>query len=300
MIHLCAYVTVCHVSSKGRDVIQSDLSSHHRSLVNSLPPNIAITTVLLTYTTKSNLGYDKHNSGIMTVASSNGTAPNGSNGFNGHQVKPKTTNNSIVRLNPTFTPSTKPESAAVQSTITSLSLSEHIEGGYFVLSDLSPQAMPSPYPSYPLSPRTMAITSAFHDNSVSPTRLFSTTIFYYLSPNRPMGSFHKNRSRIIHTLHRGRGRYVLIHEDGRVETYIVGKDVSKGEKLSWVVEGGAYKASYLLEDEEGKGESEGLLISETVVPGFDYADHEFLEETKLRELVSEEQADALSWLVREH
>jgi hypothetical protein len=36
------------------------------------------------------------------------------------------------------------------------------------------------------------------------------------------------------------------------------------------------------------------------VPGFDYADHEFLEEKKLRELVSEAQADALKWLVKDH
>ncbi|KAK0384990.1 hypothetical protein NLU13_7468 [Sarocladium strictum] len=226
---------------------------------------------------------------------------NGTNGANGHQVKGKTVANThIIRPKPTFTPSTGPESAAVQSTINSLSLSEHIEGGYFVLTDLSPTSLPSPYPPYPLSPRTMAITSAFHNNTVSPTRLLSTTIFYYLTPNRPMGSFHKNRSRIIHTLHRGRGQYVLIHEDGRVETFVVGKNIEQGEKLSWVVEGGAYKASFLLEDEQGKGSSEGLLISETVVPGFDYADHEFLEESKLRRLVPDSQADALRWLVREH
>lgn len=205
----------------------------------------------------------------------------------------------VVRLHPTFTPSTDSESSQVQSIIKTLSLSEHIEGGYFAVTDISPESMSSPYPSSALSERTMAITSDFHNGTVSSTRLYSTTIFYYLTPNRPMGSFHKNRSRIIHTLHRGRGRYVLVHDDGRIETFIVGHNISDGEKLQWVVEGGAYKASFLLEDKEGTTESDGLLISETVVPGFDYADHEFLGEKKLKELVSEDQANALKWLVRE-
>lgn len=81
----------------------------------------------------------------------------------------------------------------------------------------------------------------------------------------------------MHTLHRGRGRYVIIHagekgengeggEKGRVETFVVGQDIHHGEKLQWIVEGDRYKASFLLPDEdedEGRPESEGgLLISE--------------------------------------
>ena len=61
---------------------------------------------------------------------------------------------------------------------------------------------------------------------------------------------------------------MLIHadEDGRkkrIESFVVGKNVSKGERSVWIVEGGKYKASYLL---PVQGESEGgvdrLLISE--------------------------------------
>lgn len=49
----------------------------------------------------------------------------------------------------------------------------------------------------------------------------------------------------------------------RVEVFTVGKDVAKGEKLQWIVDGGKFKASYLLpDDEEGGKTSEGLLISE--------------------------------------
>ena len=65
---------------------------------------------------------------------------------------------------------------------------------------------------------------------------------------------------------------MLIHADevagqqgvkARVDTFVVGQDVAKGERLQWIVEGGKYKATFLLEDEDGGGKSgEGLLISE--------------------------------------
>jgi predicted cupin superfamily sugar epimerase len=71
--------------------------------------------------------------------------------------------------------------------------------------------------------------------------------------------------RQVHTVIQGRGRYILIHADEdeskkRVETFVVGKDVEMGEKSVWVVEGGKFKASYLLEPQER--EEERLLISE--------------------------------------
>lgn len=73
----------------------------------------------------------------------------------------------------------------------------------------------------------------------------------------------------MHTLHSGRGRYVIIHEDereegekARVETFVVGQDIHGGERVQWLVEGGKYKASFLLPDGQGRPESEGLLISE--------------------------------------
>lgn len=83
----------------------------------------------------------------------------------------------------------------------------------------------------------------------------------------------------------------------RVESFIVGHDVAKGERLQWIVEGGKYKASFLLPDVEGGETSEGLLISETVVPGFEFCDHDFLSEEGLRELLGEKDAQALTWLL---
>ena len=79
---------------------------------------------------------------------------------------------------------------------------------------------------------------------------------------------------------------------------MVGPDVLKGERVQWIVDGGKYKCSFLLPDQEGGSSSEGLLISETVVPGFEFEDHDFMDEERLRALVSREQAEEMAWMVR--
>ncbi|UKZ73004.1 hypothetical protein TrVFT333_000643 [Trichoderma virens FT-333] len=206
-----------------------------------------------------------------------------------------TTLSSIV---PSFTPSESPESAAVKSIIGSLSLIEHVEGGYFAVTDADSTKIPSPYPATPLSQRTIDLVNGLPADFDYAFRQLSTTIFYYLTPNRPLGSFHRNRSRIIHSLHRGRGRYVLIHPDGRIESFIVGPNIERGEKLQWVVEGGVWKASFLLPDSDDQSGSDGLLISETVVPGFEYADHEFLSNERLVEILPESKVNVVKWLVK--
>lgn len=95
-------------------------------------------------------------------------------------------------------------------------------------------------------------------SSAKSTRNASTTIHYLLTPATNLGGFHRNRARTVHTLHKGRGRYVIIHADevagkefpggygeenasekerwtgkARVETFIVGQNVLAGEKLQW-------------------------------------------------------------------
>jgi len=119
----------------------------------------------------------------------------------------------------------------------------------------------------------------------------------------PQGYFHRNLGRTVHTLHSGRGRYVILHpqpgKKARIETFIVGHDIEKGEVLQWIVEGGKFKASFLLPDTEGVNTSDGLLISETVVPGFEFTDHDFMTPQILTEWVTKEQADELSWLVKQ-
>jgi hypothetical protein len=84
----------------------------------------------------------------------------------------------------------------------------------------------------------------------------------------------------------------------RVETFVVGPNVAKGERLQWIVEGGTYKGSFLLPDEEGGETSDGLLISETVVPGFEWDDHDYMKPERLDALVTEEQRRELEWMLR--
>ncbi|KAI8220857.1 hypothetical protein K4K54_008242 [Colletotrichum sp. SAR 10_86] len=100
----------------------------------------------------------------------------------------------------------------------------------------------------------------------------------------------------MHSLHSGRGRYVLIHADGIIESFVVGKNIAAGERLQWVVGRGDYKASFILPDGDGEKEaSEGLLITEVAVPGFEFCDHDFLTKDKLLSLVGEEKAMQLEW-----
>lgn len=148
-------------------------------------------------------------------------------------------------------PMEKP-TAKLQAIIDSLQLSKHPEGGYYKETDRSP------------------FTTKNKDGKI---RNYSTLIYYLLTPDGPRGRFHYNENRIVHTLHRGRGQYVLIYPDGHVHSFKVGYDVSQGEVSQWVVPGGVYKASFVLENDEL---DDGLLISEVVVPGFDFEDHHFM------------------------
>lgn len=169
-------------------------------------------------------------------------------------------------LCPSFTPTpSMAESPNVQALIDKLSLQEHPEGGYYIETDRDPLRVPNPFPSGN-SHTSQDSAEADHRDS---TRSASTSIYYLLTPASPKGVFHMNKGRTIHTLHKGRGRYVIIHLDktgdgmkSRVETFVVGHDIHRGERLQWLVEGGKYKASFLLPDTRGGSESEGLLISE--------------------------------------
>lgn len=85
----------------------------------------------------------------------------------------------------------------------------------------------------------------------------------------------------------------------RVEVFTVGQNVLAGEKLQWIVEGGKYKTSFLLPDtEDGSESEEGLLISETVVPGFEFSDHDFMKMGRFEALIAEERKEDMRWMVR--
>ncbi|KUJ11273.1 DUF985 domain protein [Mollisia scopiformis] len=195
------------------------------------------------------------------------------------------------------------DSAKIEKLIQSLQLLKHPEGGWFAETDRDPLRIPNPFLSKEQQQHAaVQYTAAAAGDDT--TRSAMTTIFYLLTPNSPKGRFHRNKGRTVHTLHKGRGRYVLIRTDeakpgekARIETFVVGHNVEKGERLQWIVEGDIYKASYLLPDDDGSTESEsGLLISETVVPGFEFSDHNFMPANVLPELVSAKQAVELQWL----
>lgn len=218
-------------------------------------------------------------------------------------------------ISPFFTPTSSTlETPSTLDLITKLALEKHPEGGYFRETDRDPLRVPNPFRS--------------NSNDDDSTRSASTTIYYLLTPASPTGHFHRNKGRTVHTLHGGRGRYVIIHADekeeggkARIETFVVGQDLHDGEKVQWVVQGGKYKASFLLPDAEGRLESEGLLISEvfnfpdtaeplyclqlltilsqTVVPGFEFSDHDFMLPETLPDLISDQQADELRWLLHQ-
>ncbi|KAK5124863.1 hypothetical protein LTR85_001053 [Meristemomyces frigidus] len=218
---------------------------------------------------------------------------------------------SISPLKPTFdSDGSHKESDHLKAVIAKLGLQSHVEGGYFVETDRDSLRIPNPFPE--------GIKSS------EDTRSASTTIHYLLTPRSPLGAFHRNKGRTVHTLHRGRGRYILIHADevasascpggyggaedmseserwtgkARVETFIVGQDVLNGERIQWIVDGGKYKCSFLLPDEEVGKESEGLLISETVVPGFEFADHDFMRVERMEALVTGKQKEEMGWMLR--
>lgn len=140
------------------------------------------------------------------------------------------------------------ESPANNGLITALNLNAYPEGGYLCPVDppLNSSTSPSNLPNVPIATE-------------------STTALYFLTPHRPVGVLHSNKSRIVHCLHSGRARYVTIDpkdkdERGwaRVRTFDVGKDVNNGEKLWWIVEGGVWKGTIF----DAAGDENHMLISE--------------------------------------
>lgn len=187
-------------------------------------------------------------------------------------------------------PSSEPPTV-LRQIIDDWGLIQHQEGGYFKETDRSPFMMT-------VSDENSAIGQDVEGSSAGPTtvsRNYSTLIYYLLTPDRPVGKLHKNKNRITHILQRGKGQYVLIYPDGRVKSFKVGFDYKNGEVSQWVVPGDVYKASFLAPNEEF---SNGLLISEVVVPGFDFKDHNFMSgRQELVELVGDETAEKLEFLL---
>lgn len=109
------------------------------------------------------------------------------------------------------------------------------------------------------------------------TRPLATSIHYLLDRDEPIGRLHRNRSGILHFLqHGGPVEYLVVAPAGVLERTVLG--FGAAEALSLHVPGGCWKASRLLDP------ARHALVSEVVAPGFDFADHRFIDRaTVLRE-----------------
>ncbi len=130
--------------------------------------------------------------------------------------------------------------------IATLSLVEHVEGGYFSESYRATEAMATP--------------------RVGSERSVMTSIYYLLTDDRPIDHLHKNQSDIVHYFQAGSPiTYILVDLDGRLHRVKLGLDIAQGEVLQLIVPGGYWKAAVLETGEYG-------LLGEAVAPGFDYRD----------------------------
>lgn len=96
----------------------------------------------------------------------------------------------------------------------------------------------------------------------------------------------------MHVLHQGRAEYVLIYPPNHptyssprptVKRIVMGPDTTAGEVRQLYVESGVWKKSSLLKEdleEVAKGQVDkevvGCLITEVVIPGFEWADHKWM------------------------
>ncbi|MCB1616391.1 MAG: cupin domain-containing protein, partial [Pseudomonadales bacterium] len=141
--------------------------------------------------------------------------------------------------------------------LVSLGLEAHEEGGYFR--------------------RTYTSQTAVHEGV---SKVMMSSIFYMLTRDSPIGFLHKNRSDIMHYFHAGSSLdYYLIDSDGELSQVRLGADLDKGEVLQLLVKGGSWKASRLPEG------GEYGLISEAVVPGFDYSDRLLIDPENANRLI---------------
>lgn len=121
-----------------------------------------------------------------------------------------------------------------------------------------------------------------------------TTIYYLIAPE--LGGknyFNRNKSDITHYFHDGwPAKYIYITPEGKVEEFILGKNILKGHVLQRRVPGGCLKAAKILLDENEEyamfpGEVPFTLISEQMSPGFDYRDRYVPVASEIRSMYPE-------------
>ncbi|KAF9004667.1 RmlC-like cupin domain-containing protein [Cyathus striatus] len=158
--------------------------------------------------------------------------------------------------------------------IRDLKLEAHPEGGYFIETDKRKEHVYSP----------------FAEGNAN--RSLATSIYYLLTYDNPKGYIHMNKSVTYHVLHQGRAEYTLITPGNppKVEKKIMGTNTAAGETRQLLVDTGIWKMSQLLQEDFTKAQTDAerdsinCLITEVVVPGFEWEDHKYLSKEALEDL----------------
>ncbi|PRP80598.1 hypothetical protein PROFUN_12360 [Planoprotostelium fungivorum] len=178
-------------------------------------------------------------------------------------------------------------------------LEPHPENGFFSLTWIASEEVSSPL-------------------AEDKRRKIGSSIYYLLSlePNSSIGVLHLNKSHTMHLHHCGRTKYTLISalpplgqglRSSRggplIKRAVMGEDTSKGEVRQLMVEGGWWKVSEIPKEDreavrEGRadGERVGALISEVVMPAFDWEDHTFMTQEQLVQLFHDQPAEKNEYL----
>ncbi len=152
---------------------------------------------------------------------------------------------------------------------TELGLEPHPEGGYFRRIHTA---------------ATTLITEQGRRHSAS-------AIHYLLTAEQPQGRFHRVRSTILHFVQSGGPvQYACIDTQGQLTETVLG--YAAGQALFLEVPASTWKCSRLLPG------ATHALVSEVVLPGFDWADHEYLEPSMLPSALLQ-QLQGAGWLPSE-
>lgn len=105
-------------------------------------------------------------------------------------------------------------------------------------------------------------------------RPVASSIHYLLTHEQPRGRFHRVRSTILHFLQSGGPvQYACIGSDGVLHETTLG--FAAGQAIVLEVPAGTWKCSRLMSG------ADHALVSEVVVPAFEWAEHEYLDMTQL-------------------
>src|SRR5690606_23607402 len=149
----------------------------------------------------------------------------------------------------------------VEDLINHLQLKRHPEGGYFCETYRS----------------TDILDTHALDNRFSGARNVSTAIYYLLNRGEK-SMFHRLRSDELWFFHEGQRLDIIVLDKEGSKTFRLGRNIDKGEQFQQIIPAGSWFGAML------PPESEYVLCSCTVAPGFDFEDFEMGDRaTLLRE-----------------